>query len=281
MNRYTLSIEKVVHGGYGLARLPSAQVILVRMALPGETVIVTSMEEKKNPLFGKIVKIVQAHPARTPAPCRYYQRCGGCDLQHCNYDQQLLLKQQIIRDLLKRSKLSSLQTLAAELPLPLPSPSKLHYRQRIRLQVGKNRQLGFNAHRSHQLVEIDSCILAHERINDSLQSLRKNEHASQLLALSSQVELHVNPATGNTVVIFHFIRKVRPSDRKAAQQLCNKVAVIERIFISGQDFALQGPFHSAENEPGKTITDSYHGKGKTKGSNNSYHLSWEAGGSVR
>ncbi|MCP3887351.1 MAG: 23S rRNA (uracil(1939)-C(5))-methyltransferase RlmD [Desulfobulbaceae bacterium] len=277
MSTETITIEKIVNGGYGLSHLASGQVILVRNVLPDEVVIVTPQEAKKNYLFGKVQEIRKGHPGRATPPCRYFGKCGGCDLQHSDYNTQLEIKKAILEDLLLRQESSPLKEVASKLPSPLPSPHFFHYRQRIRLQVDKDGQPGFRRYRSHDIVAIDSCLLAEEHLNSSLRSLQNSEEAEQLIALSTEVELQSNPDSGNCVVIFNFRRKIRPADIKAAQKLCETVISIERIFISGKDFPLQGPFCSQQPES-STADNLMSCSLSLENGVEDFQLSWEAGG---
>jgi len=116
MSTETITIEKIVNGGYGLSHLASGQVILVRNVLPDEVVIVTPQEAKKNYLFGKVQEIRERHPGRTVPPCHYFGKCGGCDLQHSDYNTQLKIKKGILEDLLLRQESSPLKEVASKLP---------------------------------------------------------------------------------------------------------------------------------------------------------------------
>lgn len=269
-----VTIEKIINGGYGLAHLPSHKVVLVREVLPGECVIVTPREGKKNYLFGKVVEFEETHPNRVVPPCKYYSACGGCDLQHCTYDLQLEIKRNILIDLLLRQQSDIVKKTADKTAIPLASPSVFNYRQRIRLQVGPNNVLGFNRHHSHDIVTIKSCLLAENQINNTLKVLRINEDAKALTNLSSEVELLSNPATAQCVCIFKFTRKPRSSDINRANRLCRNTRLIEKIFISGKDFQMLGPFHAESDSPQRFLSFTHSIMGEKT---NFVQLSWEAG----
>ena len=188
MLKDTVTINKIVNGGFGLGYLPSKQVILVQLALPGENVIVTTQESKKNYLFGKIHQIENKHPARITPPCQYYGSCGGCNMQHCNYESQLTIKKDIVIDLLLRQAGMTPEDIDEKVSEVIGAPEPFHYRQRIRLQVKGDDTLGFNRFRSHDILEIDQCLLAKASINNTLTALKKNEQSPSLLQLTK--ELH-------------------------------------------------------------------------------------------
>ena len=144
MNAYNkpVRIEKIVNGGFGLGRLDDGRVVLVGKVLPDELVTITITEDKKQYLAAEIAAILEPHPARIKPPCRWYGTCGGCDLQHCDYPEQLRIKTAIIRDLALRRFPDSGAELHPLLRDILPSPIQFGYRQRIRLQVDTRRQDG-------------------------------------------------------------------------------------------------------------------------------------------
>jgi 23S rRNA (uracil1939-C5)-methyltransferase len=246
MHPETVTISKIVNGGYGFGRLASGHVVLVRHVLPGETVIVTIEEKKKNYLLGNVREIVAPHPARRIAPCPYAYQCGGCDLQHCRYDDQLQIKKEIVVDLLLRSGKEELQNSSPQTFDPIPAPTEFAYRQRLRLQVDTTGNLGFYRFQSHVLIPIKSCLLAGAALNLALDAIKRDADCRKLLSLASEVELQENPHTGKIVVIFQMARKPRPADILSATRFCRNTVTIERVFFAGQDFSLMGPYGAAE-----------------------------------
>jgi 23S rRNA (uracil1939-C5)-methyltransferase len=279
MRLETIDITKIVNGGYGFARLATGQVTLVRYVLPDETVIINTEEAKKNHLFGKVQQILKENPGRITPPCKYYGQCGGCDLQHCNYDSQLIIKRGIVEDLLHRQSQKTVAKSSNFLANPIPSPSTFGYRQRIRLQVGDRGIVGFHRFRSHEIIPIDRCLLAGDSINSTLTALQDHEDGLRLCELSTEVELQLNPETGKTVCIFHFIRKVRPADAESAQRFCHDIKAIERIFFIGTDYPITGPYVESRAQDGTKRDNLFavHYPTITK-VNRPVDLSWEAGG---
>lgn len=274
-----INISKIINGGYGFARFSTGQVILVRHVLPEETVIITTEETKKNYLFGKVHQILKENPARILPPCKYYGQCGGCNLQHCDYDTQLTVKRGIVEDLLRRQGHEAVAESVNLLATPIPSPLTFNYRQRIRLQVGDRGTVGFNRFRSHEIIPIEKCLLAGESINTTLVALQDHNDGIKLCGLSTEVELQLNPESGKTVCIFHFNRKVRPADINSAKRFCNDTVELERIFFIGTDFPITGPYF-ADRQDDNTYTDNtlaVHYPAITE-TNRPIDLSWEAGG---
>ena len=279
MTLETIHITKIVNGGYGFARLVTGQVALVRQVLPNETVTLTTEETKKNYLFGRAQQIITEHPGRILPPCQYYGQCGGCDLQHCDYNTQLTLKRGIIEDLLGRQSNQMVRESLALLADPVPSPAVFGYRQRIRLQVGRHGIVGFHRYHSHDIIPIVKCMLASEAINTTLTALQVYEDGRRLCELSSEVEIQLNPQTGQTVCIFHFLRKIRPADTESARRFCCDAPEVERIFFIGTDFPITGPCFANGDTSSETLANTFSMHyPATVPAEKPFELCWEAGG---
>src|SRR5262249_34830601 len=94
-------IEKLVYGGEGLAR-HEGQTVFAPFVLPGETVLVEPIEQRKKFIRGRVNSIVLPSPERVAAECTYFAICGGCDYQHIPYAAQLRYKADILRETLSR-----------------------------------------------------------------------------------------------------------------------------------------------------------------------------------
>lgn len=266
MNSNRIIVEKVINGGFGLARDESGRVILLRNCLAGEELSFTITEERRGTLFGIPDIIYQPSSARITPPCEYYGQCGGCDLQHASYPEQLSIKEAILHELVRNDRVNCL-------PI-VPSPKQFEYRQRIRLQV-QNAILGFHRYRSKNLVAIDRCLLAHPCINRALKEVRGITEFNRLLEICSEVEFLYNPTAKDIVLFLHITRKPRPSDRKKVASIITHSSDINRIFFKGSDFAAQ-PHHGKQpvNISEKQLSFSL----ALENEQVKYTLSWEAGG---
>ena len=152
-------IELPVHGlgssGEGVGYY-QGYTVFVDGALPEEIVAATLTECKKTYGRAELIKIIKPSPLREKPVCHLFGKCGGCQLMHLDYQQQLVVKQQKVIDALQRIGKIKDPTVSP----CLPSPNKLHYRNKIQLPVkaGANGLLvGLYARSSHDLVEVDSC----------------------------------------------------------------------------------------------------------------------------
>jgi len=191
-------VEKLVHGGSGLARLKTGQVIFVDGVLPGERILVILKQKRKGFLQADLIEVITPSPHRITPPCSGEKECTGATWQHIAYAAQLAYKQDILQDALTRiAHITPMHPL-----LILPSPHTDHYRLRtqfsVRTEEGTQR-IGFFRHGSYSLVEVDDAFLIHPIINRTLKAIRSLVRQLPLLT-----EIHINATPGGQAHILLF-----------------------------------------------------------------------------
>lgn len=174
----TIRIEKLVHRGAGLGRLPDGRAVFVPYTCPGEEVRVRLVREQKSWAAGEALEILSASPARREPPCPYYGRCGGCQLMHLDYLEQREWKRRIVEELWR-----------GEHPVAMGSrhEREFNYRHRVRLHVLEgNRDIGFMGINTNNIVEIADCLVCATPIRQAIPWIRQ-----ELLPLLSRN--HVDP----------------------------------------------------------------------------------------
>jgi tRNA/tmRNA/rRNA uracil-C5-methylase (TrmA/RlmC/RlmD family) len=164
-DRVELTVGAPAHGGHCVARLDN-RVFFVRHALPGERVTAEITERHRSYLRADAVEILEASPDRVEPPCPFAHPggCGGCDLQHVASDAQLRWKGDVVRDLLGRMAGLADYPVRVE---PLPGDGgQLGWRSRVRYAVDAADRAGLLKHRSHEVVAIDRCRIAHPAVQD-------------------------------------------------------------------------------------------------------------------
>ncbi len=156
--RLELDIGPVAHGGHFVAR-HEGQVVFVRHALPGETVTAEVTEDDGRFLRADAVEVHTPSPERVVPPCPYAGpgACGGCDFQHVTLDGQSRLKAAVVEEQL--SRLAGIERRVTVEPVP-PSGG-LDWRSRMQYVHLPDGGLALRKHRSHDLVVIDRCLIAH------------------------------------------------------------------------------------------------------------------------
>ena len=231
-NDFTLEIESLAYGRYGIGRIDH-QVFMVPGTAPGDKISARLTEAKGNYAFGEMLRLLEPSPLRQTPPCPYVNDCGGCPWQHVQYTAQLKAKEQSVADALRRiGKLSGF-----ELRPIIPSPREYNYRRRIRLQSNKTKQIGFFRAFSHDLVEIDGCLIATNGLNQVIHGLR-----SWINELDTTVE-HVELVTGDEPNEIVAVGKVAggfiPRDDSACERLLNQAVGINGLVLHADDWRKQ------------------------------------------
>lgn len=139
--------------------------------IPGELVevrILRYRRRRQDHVSGIVTKVLTPSPHRVEAPCTYFGACTGCQWQHIEYEYQLQLKQDRVKDNL--SDYTQLQGL--EVAPTLPSPQLTNYRNHARFTIRNQGQMGFINRLSRRFVKIDDCMIMAPGINESMRSLQ-------------------------------------------------------------------------------------------------------------
>ncbi|MBI3803809.1 MAG: 23S rRNA (uracil(1939)-C(5))-methyltransferase RlmD [Nitrospirae bacterium] len=186
-----LQIEKLVHGGDGLAR-PEGRVVFVPFTIPGETIEARIVRQKKEYAEAEIVTILTPSPERREAPCPVFTVCGGCQLQQLPEEAQLRYKVEAMQEVLARiGKITSVNLLSA-----IPSPFPFHYRTRTQLKVARG-EIGYYRQKSHEIVSIERCPLLIAPLNAALEAMLRSLQRDRL----EEIELQAVPAGDFLVVL--------------------------------------------------------------------------------
>ncbi len=161
---YILDIVSQGYEGEGVAKIDSYP-IFIEGALKGEKVKVKIVKVNKNFAYGKLLEVIEKSEGRVEPKCKYFKKCGGCKLQHMNYETQLDFKWERVKDCIK--KIGGLSEDLVEYPIGMEeNPYK--YRNKVQLPIGMDKSkpvLGFYAPRSHDIIDIEECLIQEEDAN--------------------------------------------------------------------------------------------------------------------
>ena len=178
----------VAAGGDAVARDQDGRVVFVQGALPGEHVAVELTTQKKSFAKGHVVQVLDPSPDRTAPPCPHVERgCGGCAWQHVAPDAQRRLKVDIVSDALRRIGHVEEPHVDAG-----PLLATTAFRTTIRLAVTGTGS-GFRRAASHDVVDVDSCAVAHPLLED----LRRTSDFTG----ATEVTLRCGARTGERLVV--------------------------------------------------------------------------------
>lgn len=232
METLTVTIEKLVQGGRGLAR-HEGEVLFVRGVIPAETVAVIGGVRHKGFQEATVSGVLVASPDRVAPPCPVYEVCGGCQLQHIRYEAQLVQKRKILIETLMRVGKLQVDDI---LPV-IASPNPYGYRSVVRFVVfraGKEFALGFHREGTNQPVAAAGCLLVPQATRDVVAAVGERLAGRTKLPLRVEsVEVRRSVAFGSTLLM----HRTGPAKREHTDQLFelfrNVSGVVGQVVTAG------------------------------------------------
>ncbi len=182
---------EAAHGGWCVGRLDgSGPVVFIRHALPGERVRASITEVTARFARADAIEILAPSADRVEPPCPYARPggCGGCDWQHASLPAQRELKASVVRQQFRRIAGIDQPVTVEALPgdaaggAPGNTPGDgdgdagqdagraqaagLGWRTRVKYAVRADGVAGLRAHRSHEVISVADCLIAHPGIRD-------------------------------------------------------------------------------------------------------------------
>lgn len=157
---YEVKIERLDHLGRGIGYIEN-KITFIPNTLPSELVVCQIVKERKKYNVGKLIEIIEPSKKRVTPFCPFYNHCGGCHLEHLNYEASLEYKEEKVKNIFKLDKVEVIK-----------NEHPKNYRNKITLKV-RNKKIGFYESQTNTLVEIKACFLANESINEVIKRLNK------------------------------------------------------------------------------------------------------------
>lgn len=252
-----VNIEGLVSGGRGIAHR-NGKTIFVTNALPGESVDIIVDKERKGFAEAHVLSYDATSSDRVVPSCPYFGICGGCDFLYVTEKRSAELKEEIVKDNLKR--IAKLDHLPEFLP---PAYSTFNgYRSRCRVHVDlRNKRQGFLSQGSNELVDIPSCPALADKLNGII-----SERGGELfrIARSLMFENKVNKTTGFVEVPLFSGDRVVSTGQDAVSVTVNDIQykVSANVFFQSNLKVLPKLFEFVvANTVGENIMDLYSGVG--------------------
>jgi 23S rRNA (uracil1939-C5)-methyltransferase len=189
-----LTIEKLIYGGDGLARLPAdehgpGKAVFVPFVLEGERIEASMVEQKRSFARGRADTILQASPHRVEPICPYFLRCGGCHYQHASYEHELEIKITVLKENLRRTAKLELET---SVTIHASPPWKYRNRSRLKVRTVPEFALGYYKLGSHELLAVEECPVSSLLINRAIAAFWKMGRERTVPDGIHEVEFFVN-----------------------------------------------------------------------------------------
>ena len=190
-----MNIERLDDLGRGIGYL-DGKITFIPWTIPGDVVEVIVTENHKKYNVAKVKQFIKYSEKRIQPPCPYFTKCGGCTLQNLAYNDTLEYKVKKIKNIFKKNKIDINPEIIA-------NSNPYNYRNKISLKV-INGKIGFFENSTHQLVEIDGCIISNQALNKCIPLIEKmniingsitircNQNEEILIIIESQDNLKID-----------------------------------------------------------------------------------------
>jgi len=158
---FSARVERIAAGGAGVAGYEGKRVF-IELTAPGDFVRCQIKKDHKTWAEAELLEILEKSPQRVEPVCPLYGRCGGCTLQHLNYEAQIEAKTAILRDAFSRIGGFVLQEIRLRRSMPF------EYRNRVQFHKTACNRAGFKERKSSRLVVIEDCPVADNGIRKAL-----------------------------------------------------------------------------------------------------------------
>jgi len=160
-NEYIVDIIDNGFEGEGIAKIDGFP-IFIPGAIKGEKCKILIVKKLTSYAYGKILEILEKSENRVDADCTTYKRCGGCNLRHIKYEETLIMKQNVVQNLVNKALKNKLQV---ENVVGMENP--YHYRNKVQYPIGIDKTgqpvLGVFANRTHEIIPMDKCLIQNEK----------------------------------------------------------------------------------------------------------------------
>ena len=161
-----VKIEKLDHFGRGIAYI-NDKICFIDNALKDEIVEIKITKDHKKYCIGKVEYYIELSKERVNSDCNIFNECGGCNLRHLNYIEELYYKKEKLKELIK--KYTNIDSSIIEDTKSFINDS---YRNKAIFHV-QNRKLGFYKKKTNEVIELSSCPLLKEELNNKIPLLKK------------------------------------------------------------------------------------------------------------
>ena len=173
-----VTIDRVAFGGEGVCRINN-MVAFVPFTVTGDELAIEIVELRKRFAKGKIIRVLVPSRERTMPSCPYYIGCGGCQYQHIHYDAQLEIKKSHVNDVFERLG----QFNEPPVAVMIRSPRSFGYRGKAEFQIERSNRgkwiAGFMHSSSHNVIDLESCMIMDDSINESYRQFREDVLSKQ------------------------------------------------------------------------------------------------------
>lgn len=189
-----VKIDRLDHQGRGIAKVDGITTFVIN-ALVDEIVDIEIIQKKKKFNIAKVKKYIKLSKDRIVPICPHFEKCGGCDLMHINYQNQLKFKKDKIINIIERYT-----SIDSKKIKDIIYSNEYYYRNKVTFQVKE--KIGFYDKKSYDIVPIEHCYISSKKINELLTILNTCD-----LRGISQIMIRSNESEELVVIYTNYVTK--------------------------------------------------------------------------
>ena len=221
-----LTIKQIGSRGEGISNLTtevnyrkSDYTFFIPFTLPDEIVVVKPTHYTTEGIRADLVEIKSPSPKRIEPKCEHFFQCGGCLLQHWNFEDYSCWKvSKISLPILRISPKTTIKTIKT---------SSIKSRRHAKFKAKKNKSntiIGFNEYRSKFITKIEKCIIIESELEKLIHDLEKP--LNKLLGVGDEIDIHANLLDNGVDLLISGIDKIDYFKLNIFNEVISKSSVI-------------------------------------------------------
>lgn len=193
--KFNVEIDRLNHQGQGICKIQD-HIVFIKQALPQENVEIIIEKINKKFIEASITSLNKKSKDRIEVTCPYYEKCGGCDIMHMNYESQLKFKNDKIKDIIKKYTHENIKI------NNIVSKEQYNYRNKVTFQVKE--KIGFYKEKTYEIIDVKNCQISSKKINEILKILRTLD-----LKNINKIVIRTTNYNNETMVILNTKEKIK------------------------------------------------------------------------
>lgn len=236
--KIVLDIIDMTSDGLGIAKFDN-QVFFVKDAILGDKVnaIITKTSKNNNIIYAKKIELIEKSGYRVKPDCIVCEPCGGCQVMSLSYDKQLTLKENIVKNNLKRIAGLNDKDIDEKFLGIMGMGSPYYYRNKIQVPFAKKDGkviTGFYAGRTHHIIENDICVVSFkgsDKIINFVKEYLQNNNSISIYDENTGKgifrELMIRKANNTEEISVTFIVNDKKKDKKLYMSLVEELIKLD------------------------------------------------------
>lgn len=231
-------VEDMGMNGEGVIRNDGVTVF-VPFAIVGEKIKYKILKVSGRVAYAKLLEVFTPAEERVRPKCPVFSKCGGCDLQHVKYIEQLKIKENKIKNCFKKIAFTDIN-----LKNTVKSDLDYRYRNKLQLPVGETENgtvIGFYALNSHRIVPVTDCFINPEWTAQVISAVKKYmkdaglKGYNELTATGDVREVTVKEIRGALIITVVILGKNLPKTERLIEFLKEELICEFSLFINYND----------------------------------------------